>query len=403
LTGNAWRTRAAIKRALFAAAAVGGVVMIAAIAGELAFGRWLDSQFARRWHEADGLNLVRNAVIAYDATAIYGADAPPVIYSRDGWGLRGTCRPEDATLLTLGGSTTDQRFIGDGQTWQDHLQRHWRAVDPAVCVTNAGVDGHTTFGHLLAVERWLPLIPGLRPRFVLLYVGINDVNAFLRRNEGFDYTSQPPLTLADRLRHQSFLYGVYGSVRRLREPEYRRALWAAGRHALGQTATPGLMPLSGRLVAGHGRVDLGDHAYVTAQVSSWLPPLAAENAGQFADRLRQLLDRIAGHGAQAICVSQPTQMSRRLADGAERGLAASGAYHGDRQLTGLDFAVAHRAINDAMRRVCRQHGASFIDLHGASFEAADYYDPLHMTPSGAAKVGEYLFRAFREQRVIGGV
>ena len=38
------------------------------------------------------------------------------------------------------------------------------------CVTNAGVDGHSTWGHIFAFEHWFPLIPDLKPKFVSRYV-----------------------------------------------------------------------------------------------------------------------------------------------------------------------------------------------------------------------------------------
>ncbi len=47
-------------------------------------------------------------------------------------------------------------------------------------------------GHLFSFEHWFPLIPGLKPRIILLYIGINDADFFRAAtpNPGDDYISQ---------------------------------------------------------------------------------------------------------------------------------------------------------------------------------------------------------------------
>ena len=71
---------------------------------ELAFGGWLDSRKLNR------LNLIRDSRYAYDVSKIYADPDPIITYSRDRFGLRGSfSSPEEIDLLTVGGSTTDQR------------------------------------------------------------------------------------------------------------------------------------------------------------------------------------------------------------------------------------------------------------------------------------------------------
>ena len=45
---------------------------------------------------------------------------------------------------------------------------------PAV-IANAGIDGQSTVGHIVALKGWLFRIPRLHPRLILIYAGINDV------------------------------------------------------------------------------------------------------------------------------------------------------------------------------------------------------------------------------------
>ncbi len=81
--------------------------------------------------------------------------AGEIRYVRDKFGLRGVHEPLDRVqVVTVGGSTTDQRYVGEGQTWQDV----WRKAGN-VAVANAGVDGMSSFGHIVAVTEWLHKIP----------------------------------------------------------------------------------------------------------------------------------------------------------------------------------------------------------------------------------------------------
>jgi hypothetical protein len=46
--------------------------------------------------------------------------AREIRYVCDKFGLRGVCEPlNQVQVLTVGGSTTDQRSVGEGRTWQD--------------------------------------------------------------------------------------------------------------------------------------------------------------------------------------------------------------------------------------------------------------------------------------------
>ena len=151
------------------------VVAVAAalVTLDLVFGLWFRSN---PWERALTLNIIVNRQITYDTTGLYEGGGR-ITYTRDRYGLRGNYDdPRNITVLTIGGSTTDQRLIDDGLTWRHELQRLLRAHGKPATVANAGVDGHTTFGHLASYAYSFPLIPGLRPRYTIVYVGINDLS-----------------------------------------------------------------------------------------------------------------------------------------------------------------------------------------------------------------------------------
>jgi hypothetical protein len=97
-------------------------------------------------------------------------------YSTNEVGLRGDPLPENwdsaYTILTIGGSTTQCFYLDDALTWPAMLQSELRQVNPAVWIGNAGLDGHTTRGHLVVMDQ---VVRALRPDAVIFLIGINDL------------------------------------------------------------------------------------------------------------------------------------------------------------------------------------------------------------------------------------
>jgi lysophospholipase L1-like esterase len=121
------------------------------------------------------LNLIRDVDLTYDVGGLYQTDNKQIRYKRDSYGLRGNYgTPGQIDILTVGGSTTDQRFISEGATWQDVLHHVFAAHGKTVHVANAGVDGQSTYGHIKDFDWWFPYIPNLKARYFLFYLGIND-------------------------------------------------------------------------------------------------------------------------------------------------------------------------------------------------------------------------------------
>jgi hypothetical protein len=88
---------------------------------------------------------------------------PPgdVLYVRDKYALRGVHEPlASIELVTVGGSTTNQSLISEGHTWQDVLRSQL-----GIRVANAGVDGMSSFGHIVAVSDWLHRLPNFHGQY----------------------------------------------------------------------------------------------------------------------------------------------------------------------------------------------------------------------------------------------
>ena len=176
---------------------------------ELVFGSWLIP------HNINLLNLSKDLIVTFDAADLYeDPESTMVTYRRDRYGLRGPY--EDVSqidILTIGGSTTDQRCLSEGRTWQDVLARKFSERGRKIQIANAGVDGQTTRGNLKNFDLWFPAIPNLRPRFVLLYVGINDFWLKESEDSRFDALEGGPASVLDKIVTRSAIYSVYRTLK----------------------------------------------------------------------------------------------------------------------------------------------------------------------------------------------
>jgi len=86
---------------------------------------------------------------------MYGVEKT-IDYVRDSQCLRGSYNASSIDVVTVGGSTTDQRYLTEGETWQDSIARYFHRNGRQLSIANAGVDGQSTIGHLWDFEYWFP-------------------------------------------------------------------------------------------------------------------------------------------------------------------------------------------------------------------------------------------------------
>ena len=331
---------------------------------ELVFGAWISPDRINR------LNLVKNQTIEYDVSKLYETQSPTIKYSRDKYALRGTYGEDPARieLLTVGGSTTDQRYISDGSTWQDVLQQELASAGTPTVVANAGVDGQSTVGHIKDFDWWFPYVPHLKPHYILFYVGLNDV--FLDSDSIYDaLMSADQRSLIDIMKEKSVLWYVERTVK--------------GMHA------------SKKLRIMHNKIAFSelnwtseplqkDYSFVSSRLES------------YAQRLRILVERTRRFGSEPIFVTQPTRQFKVSENGVQ-GVADTIDYEG-RQINSVDYYHISKQFNQVMGRVAHDINVLFIDLASQAelqWVDDDFYDYYHSTPKGARKVAHYMFEGLK--------
>ena len=108
------------------------------------------------------------------------------IYSRDNFGFRANTHDiNDIDILVIGGSTTEEREVDDEKIWTKIFEA---SLDNKFEVLNAGIGGQTSYGHKAMFELWFKKIQELSPKYIILYVGINDALFYIENinNNKFD-------------------------------------------------------------------------------------------------------------------------------------------------------------------------------------------------------------------------
>lgn len=332
------------------------IFIVGIVTIEMIFGGWFDSRRLNR------LNLFRDCKLIFNVSNLY-EDANPtfVLYSRDKYGLRGNYSAiEDIDILTVGGSTTDQRYIRDGETWQDVLQHLFKQAGTPLSIVNAGIDGQSTYGHIKNFKWWFPNIRGLSPKYILYYVGTND----------FHKATETPFDniLINKGENSALCYLV-----RTLHGTYE-ALVVKG--------------------IGHNAIDFSKELW-TRDALQKKYDFMDERLNEYRKRLQILASLTYQFGAKPIFVSQPSRQYRITPDGL-RGSSRVSSYD-EYQINGVDYYFMLMKLNNITKGVALETGSLFIDLSGyTGWADDDFYDFSHMTPKGAEKVGKLLYKHLQQ-------
>ena len=333
---------------------------------ELAFGGWISGTDPL-------LNFTRPRNVDWRFDVPWDPDG--ALYSRDKYGLRGLKgSPSDITILTMGGSTTDQRYLADGTTWQDAMEQAFEKAGDKVDVVNAGIDGQSTVGHMHNFDQWIVNIPDFSARYILFYVGVNDFYV----EDGGQYDSD--LLRDDPLREFANRSALVTGAKILRDLLRSR---------------------------GDGAVDMKPgHSFGGADTSTYVNTRALAECCTDAKLvagmtgLGKRIERLAGlareAGAEPVFVTQRTALWQRR-DGQIYG-APSLSYAPPSILadlgpiTGVDRYDIEAFQARTVMQACEAAKAICIDLFSEiDFDLqTDFYDSVHNTPHGAARIGTFL-------------
>jgi lysophospholipase L1-like esterase len=319
---------------------------------ELYFGTWLSGQGAIAKFDAGPNTLEKLSIPSY----------PPgttITFRRDQYGFRGgPANPADINVLTIGDSTTIERYNDESDTWTAVLQRVLREEGCAMTIANAGIDGYATAGHIASFDGWLDRVPGLKPGFIVDYVGLNDAIGDPTKANFINSERYPGLwrQLQHYVAAHSALHRFYVTLRR----NFR-----ARKAGLPYGATPAPRTLT----------------WEVASLPSDFGAAVALKVERYRQRLTELDRVIRKFGSRPIYITQK-RADGRLVDGQWQQLVGS---------LGARDGATLAAINATTLAFCRDTGETCVDVAGElDLPADEFADSIHTTPAGSAHIARFL-------------
>ncbi len=299
-----------------------------------------------------------------------------VLHTKNSLGFRGPEPPKDwnnhLTVLAVGGSTTECYFLSDGTDWPAVLARRLRPALPNLWVNNAGLNGHSTYGHQALLDNYLLQ---LKPNVILFLIGINDVgkdkmdgfdNALVRNayvNLDGSWWKNTARTIAQNSELISTVRLIIRGVK-TQKLHYGDNLYIPVRPADTLTLPP---------------------ARIQAEVDSRKPYLKP-----YRERIQLLVTTCRKAGIEPILITQPLLVGFARDSTTQTDLAKFRLHdteNGELSWKRLEL------YNIVTREVAASQGVHMIDLDRDLAKKSEYYyDEMHYTEAGANKVSEIIAR-----------
>ena len=284
-------------------------------------------------------------------------------------GFRGEPPPQDfagcLTIIAIGGSTTECTLVSDGKTWCDRLAAKLKERFYPVWLNNGGLNGHSTFGHLILME---DIIVKIKPKVALFLVGANDIDLAAPWKFDKNYLKKNPVrgVLAScwigLINHSRILSYAVNFLR------YRQA------HTMGLIGPvldfPHLKQVE--ISAEKEQASLREQA-------KFLKP--------YAQRLTRLIDLSRRAGIEPVFITQPTVFGDLIDPATGANLATADSW--DRN--GKVLSEILELYNETLRQTAAVHQVEVIDLarempNNTNF----YYDTYHFTNAGCQEAAEII-------------
>jgi lysophospholipase L1-like esterase len=284
-------------------------------------------------------------------------------------------------VYVFGGSTAADLYLDQDEAWVSRVQQRLNQIpgQPRTWVGNLARPSLASVHNLIHFDRLLPELP--RADVLVDLVGVNDLQLALKSSY-LDPTPERNLDWAFALRPPEG-----GLASRLATVRAARFVWRTWRQArLGFVQT--------RDGAGYARLRECRQTAPPGNLVDALPDLGPALT-EYRENLRTLAARARAYGAPILFLTQPTLWAEAMGPAEQARLLAGGLgpiktwcehrrYYSPRAL-----AAGMQAFNEVLRDVCREPGMTCRDLAAAlPARAAYFYDDMHFSEAGAARVAE---------------
>ena len=284
-------------------------------------------------------------------------------YNKNEFGFRGMRKKiSEIDFLTVGGSTTDERYLNLKDTWSEKLESIFIKNNYDLDVVNAGIDGQSTIGHIWNFENWFPKIKDFSPKYIIFYLGINErlfESEISRYDNNFDNSN---MNLIDKIiiilkKNNGITYKLYNLI----NEKYF---------------------VEDKINVGH---KIRNSNYILAKNKKIINRKQKEKLYK---NLELLVSYTRDLGSVPIFVNQKTL----------RGIKIDGENYAQDE---FDILFHEKQIADIIKNFSLENDIIFINLFDElQFDNKDLYDLVHATPKGSEKIANFLFKKLKSKIIL---
>lgn len=288
-----------------------------------------------------------------------------IVHTKNSLGFRGPEKPKDfekyTSILSVGGSTTECYYLSDGKDWVSLLGNKLNKQFKNTWTNNAGLDGQSTFGHLILLEDYISKI---RPSYILYLVGCNDVG----REDLSEYDS-------DKLK------GYYKSI----------GNWFTKNIEVISFIVNIKRGLSKRNHLAHSTVNLNSLEHIPFDSISTKEKIKKNSVllFQYHKRLLLLIQKTKQYGITPVLITQPTLVGEGIDSLTGQNLETIKLMS---EQGGKDYWLLLEQYNNVTRTLAKEENILIIDLARKLPKNSNYfYDGIHYSNKGAEMVSQIIF------------
>lgn len=156
---------------------------------------------------------------------LYTKEFITISYYRDKFGFKDRFKKiNEVDVITVGGSTTEQKYLSIENTWTDILEKkiNQNSIDK-IDIVNSGISGQSSKGHIWNLKKWFNKIDGLKPSYIIYYMGINESQEDNSKSDPQPFQIYENLTLKDKIKNfikvnNGITYKLYRAITQKNNP-----------------------------------------------------------------------------------------------------------------------------------------------------------------------------------------
>ncbi|MCP9764541.1 SGNH/GDSL hydrolase family protein [Lacihabitans soyangensis] len=287
------------------------------------------------------------------------------VHTKNSIGFRGEewdLSSKRTKMLFVGGSTTECFYIDDKKHWPYLLSQK---LGPNFLVNNAGLNGHSTVGHISLLNGYLAQ---LKPDYAFFLIGINDLATTDNGGNSFDSKLVEKnmeyfvLQIEEYSRLVNLLHSFYRSYQAFKLGVKDNAEW----HLESQKELKSLP---------QNEMDEILKKHKNAQEG-------------YKKRILEIINICKSNNVKPVFLTQPLLFGEGIDPTTGLDLAKYQVYI----FSGLQYSQKLEPYNQTLRQVCTESQIQMIDLAKLLPKDSKYFfDDMHFSDAGCEKISEIIF------------